>query len=215
MGRLSYSRIIIAIICFALAGALIYRQTASRASVKRSPLNRTFSAFQGWKGSGPIVLERKIVEALELDDYLDQNYSNGNKTVSLYIGYYLTVKKVGAVHSPLVCFPGQGWLILNAATKSIRVEDRNIDLSSMTVAKGEDRELILYWFQAFDKTSSGTFLQKVYTFWSKMTRSREDNAFVRVSVTLEGQSTDEAYAEAKSFIKAFYPRFLAYIKNQT
>lgn len=215
MERVGNTRIVIVIICFALAGGLSFRQAASRTSVKRIPLSEAFSAFQGWHGSGPMILDRKIVQALDLDDYLDQNYSNGNKTISLYIGYYSAIKKVGAAHSPLVCFPGQGWLISNAGTRSIKVNDHKVDLASMTITRSGDRQLILYWFQAFDRTSAGTFLQKVYTFWSKMIRSREDNAFVRVSVPLEGQSLDEAYADGKSFIMAFYPRFLAYMKDQT
>ena len=53
----------------------------------------------------------KIVKALELDDYANQSYSDGKDTISLYIGYYFTAKKVGAAHDPLVCFPGQGWVV--------------------------------------------------------------------------------------------------------
>jgi hypothetical protein len=44
---------------------------------------------------------------------------------------------------------------------------------------------------------------------------REDNAFVRVTVPMEKRSAEEAYAVGLSFIKAFYPQFLAHVQEST
>lgn len=182
--------------------------------MKRTSLSQAFSDFQGWKGHGSSSFDQEVVKSLALDDYLNQSYSNGSEIVNLYIGYYLTLKKVGAAHSPLVCFPGQGWVVSDKTTKEIKTKDGNIDLAVMLVTRGQEKNLVLYWFQAFDKTCPGTFLQKIYTFWAKVMHCREDNAFVRVTVDMNGRSMEEAYEKGQNFIKAFYPRFLEYVKDK-
>ncbi|HPA16004.1 MAG TPA: EpsI family protein [Desulfobacterales bacterium] len=213
MGRKGCKRIIIVIICFAFASTLIYRQSASKTYRKSESLCQAFSGMQDWTGNGPISLDKKVMESLELDDYINQSYSNGTETVSLYVGYYLTAKKVGAAHSPLVCFPGQGWQVSDTGRESVTVGDHDIDASVMVVSRGDVKDLIIYWFQAFDKTSSGTFLQKIQTLWSKIIHSREDNAFVRISVSMNGRSKSDARTTGRKFINVFYPRFLEYVKD--
>jgi EpsI family protein len=205
-------KIIILIICFGLTSILIYRAPTSKAVKKEVPLAEALADIQGWSLIENAPLDPKIVKALELDDYANHSYSSGSDTVSLYIGYYLTTKKVGAAHSPLVCFPGQGWVLSKAQKKSLIVQRNNVHLMSMIVSRGEVRELVLYWFQAFDKTSPGTFLQKVYALLAKFLHAREDNAFVRVSAPIAGEDVEAAFLSGSDFIKSFYPVFLEYVK---
>jgi hypothetical protein len=87
---------------------MVYWQPESKAAKKHQSLPRALANIKGWHSNGLVELDRSIIEALELDEYVNHNFTNGRETVSLYIGYYLTSKKVGASHSPLVCFPGQG-----------------------------------------------------------------------------------------------------------
>ncbi len=159
----------------------------------------------------------KIVKALELDDYANHNYSDGNDTISLYIGYYLTSKKVGAAHDPLVCFPGQGWVVSDRQKAKIVLNPRpgnSISYSSMIVQRGSQKELIVYWFQSYDKTNPDTFSQKIASLWKKLLTQREDNAFVRISTPLGEKSLPECREAIFQFIRAFYPVFLDYIKDE-
>ena len=81
----------------------------------------------------------------------------------------------------------------------------------MIVSIGQRKELILYWFQAFNKTTPGTFLQKIYVLWAKYRYHREDNAFVRISIPMTGQTKKEAFNTGVRFIESFYPAFLRYV----
>lgn len=207
-------KLVILILCFALTSVFIYRHPSSKAVEKKVPLTQALSDIEGWKSSEFIELDPTIVKALELDDYINQNYSNGNNTISLYIGYYLTTKKVGAAHSPLVCFPGQGWVVSNTNDESLTIGGHNLQLASMVIDMGPRKELVLYWYQSFDKTSSGTFLQKIYALWAKFLNRGEENAFVRISISMDRQSIEEAFITGVKFINAFYPRFLKYLKNE-
>lgn len=210
-----YRKVIILVICFTLTSVLIYWQPSSKAVEKKLSLSQALSDIKGWKSNGSTPLDPRIVKSLKLDDYVNQTYSNGNNTVSLYIGYYLTTKKVGAAHSPLVCFPGQGWVLSDVEEKSLKIGKASIHLLDMLAARGQSKELVLYWFQAYDRTSPGTFLQKIYTLWAKFIHHREDNAFVRVSIPMENQAKSRAFDTGFAFINEFYPQFLKYVRERT
>ncbi|WP_281492042.1 exosortase C-terminal domain/associated protein EpsI [Desulfosarcina cetonica] len=167
-----------------------------------------------WSAVNDVAMEQHIVESLNLDDYLFRSYSEGERVVTLYIGYYYTADKVGAAHSPLVCFPGQGWEISTPKAASVTTAGSRVSAEQIMIRKGQQRELILYWFQAYDRTSPGTLKQKLNNFWAKLRSKPEDNAFVRVSVTIQGNHVEDAAKSAETFIQAFYPAFFDYVTNQ-
>ena len=195
-----------------MTGILISLQPSSKASKKQIPLRQVLSDIKGWNVQ-VIPLDEKIVGILLLDDYINQKYSKDDKTVSLFIGYYFTADKLGAVHDPLACFPGQGWVISNSEKRTLRIGEDDLQFVSMIVTKGQEKELILYWFQAFDKTFPSTFLQKSYALWARIKYVKEENSFVRISIAIEGQSIEKAFCTGVDFIKAFFPRFLEYVKE--
>ncbi len=214
MGQISHRKIIILALCLVITSIFIYSKPSSIAVEKNISLKQALADIHGWNNNGFSPFDQKIVDALELDDYANQSYTKGQDIVSLYIGYYLTTKKVGAAHSPLVCFPGQGWIISDTEKKIVKAGKNNINCISMVITKGKRKELILYWFQSYDQTTPGTLLQKIYTLWAKFRYNREDNAFVRVSVAIENQLKDKAFNTGEKFIKSFYPHFLQYVKEK-
>jgi EpsI family protein len=164
---------------------------------------------------GDTPMEAQVVQALRLDDYILRTYSRGEASATLYVGYYLSGGKVGAAHDPMVCFPGQGWTVRDTgeARHAMRGGLTPISYSRMVVDREQQQVLVVYWFQSYDQTSAGTFMQKVRTLWLKLRDRREESAFVRVTVPI--QRGDRAAAErvAREFIDAFYPPFLAYVQS--
>ena len=215
MGHVSRSKIILVVLCLVITGIVISWQPEINAAKKQTSLNQALADIKGWHSSGLVQLDRKIIDALFLDEYVNHNYLNGSNAVSLYIGYYLTSKKVSAAHSPLVCFPGQGWVLSDTAVKTLRIGQEKINLKHMVAAIGQRKELLLYWFQAYDRTSPDTFMQKLNTLWSKFRYGREDNAFVRVTVPMDKISDEEAYTTGAKFIENFYPQFLKYVRENS
>lgn len=217
MGQIKNFKILFLIICFLATGALLHLQTESTPSVKKEKLNQALEEISDWKISGLSPLEPKIVTALELDDYVFQTYSNGNENISLYIGYYLSGKKVGAAHDPLVCFPGQGWELSDMATGTMELKPSGtaVKYSTILAKRGLEKTFILYWFQSYDQTNSGTFFQKISLLKGKLLNKGEDNAFVRLSIPLGTKTPQECKAEISSFVRDFYPIFLEFIKDDT
>ena len=149
---------------------------------------------------------------LKLDDYLNQTFFNASISIHLYIGYYLTAEKIGAAHDPLVCFPGQGWTIRDRKKDNLDIaKGINISYTSMVVEREKVKNLILYWFQADDKTNSNTFQQKINLIASRLMGRGEENAFVRISTEVGDRSVEDVRQAQLDFVKAFYPHFIRYI----
>ena len=213
MGRLSQSRVLIIILFITITAIGINIKFAPVIPEKNSTLTEALSpTIDTWVNQGNIPLSDSIVKALELDDYLYDYFSNETEIISLYIGYYMSQKKIGAAHSPLVCFAGQGWEMSDIKKSPLQIGKDKINLASMIISKGEEKQLVLYWFQAFDKTSQGTFLQKLNLLQSKFLYSREDNAFVRVMIPFgQNKSIQDANGVGIQFIEQFYPIFKKFV----
>lgn len=161
-------------------------------------------------------MDFRVVEELKLDDYLFQSYGSGTGLVNLYIGYYRTAKKVGAAHDPLVCFQGQGWQLFNRDRGEYslsRKPDLKISYSTMIAQRQEHREMIVYWFQANGKAEASTQSQKVAILLDKLSGRYEENAFVRISSPIAGESPEAVRKRLFEFIEEFYPLFHRYVTN--
>lgn len=182
--------------------------------VTKEPLRQVFSRIGGWGVVANFPMDAQIVEALKLDDHLFQSYAREKKRVNLYIGYYRTAKKVGAAHDPLVCFQGQGWQIGNRDTGEYVITqspDLRISYSSMIAKRQDDRELIVYWFQANGKANANTLSQKISMLLDKLSGTGEDNAFVRISAPIGGEPPEAVRKKLFDFIEDFYPEFYKYV----
>jgi EpsI family protein len=216
MGRPAIRKVAITICLLILTGIAVHWPRPSTTLEKTLTLDRALMDLEKWQKSGYVPLDEKIVDFLNLDDYTYQDFSNGSKTVFLYIGYYFSSQKVGAAHDPLVCYPGQGWTLSDRKTGFFQMESGKADpisYSSMIAENGSRKELIVYWFQSFDRTSPDTFSQKLALLWSKFSKGREDNALIRISTPIEKDSAAAGYETIRSFISEFYPVFLTYVKN--
>ncbi len=217
MGYVPRTKLIVLIVCFCITGLLIYRKAPSVVSRKGIDLDKALAQVPGWHMIQASPMDTKIVQALKLDDYIMASFSSGPNRVTLYIGYYFTDKKLGAAHDPMVCFPGQGWTLSQVKSGSMQFNGSgpyHISYSTMVADKGGQKELIVYWFQSYDKTNANTFSQKISSFFQRITHGSEGNAFVRISTSLNGKSEQDAKEAIQDFIQAFYPLFLKYIKDE-
>lgn len=207
MGQLNNKKTSVVIICLVITSMFVYWKPSSVTDIGQAPLEQALLKVDGWQNRGFSPFGQDIIDELELDDYANHLFTKGNQRVELYIGYYYSTKKIGAAHSPLVCFPGQGWVLSKKQVERISVQDHDIHLAKMIITRGNTKNLIIYWYQSLGLTAPGTFRQKINTLWGKYVKAGENNAFVRVSVPMNNISVDEAYATGKDFIKSFYPEF--------
>lgn len=155
-----------------------------------------------------------IVDTLELDDYVQNRYLKvGGRDVELYIGYYYSLAKLSAAHSPLVCFPGQGWEVSDTSANTIEVGGSCVNYVEMTASIQDHKTLVMYWFQAADKTATQIYRNKINALLNKLTGKDHGHAFVRVSISMTKDDIEAARTAGRDFIRQFYPDFLEYIKR--
>ena len=198
-----------------LTATAIYMQPVSKIEPRKKTLESFISSADGWTKVRSNIIDQPIINALYLDDYINQTYTDNEDMISLYIGYYYSAKKIGAAHDPMVCFPGQGWKISDRKTGQITLKSgHHISYSMMIGQLGQERELITYWFQSYDKTNDNTFSQKVSLLLKKMMNKGEDNAFVRITIPIGSKSIDYYNEKTFDFINSFYPLFIKFITNE-
>lgn len=216
MGQVKPLTFVVAIALFLCVSLVVYTKPKGKVQVEKQQLSSALSLINNWQLTGKVSLQAAVFESLQLDDYLYQNYRNGNQDVSLYVGYYFTTGKVGAAHDPLVCLPGQGWLVKQREHGRLIMADgsgNSISYATMVVERKGQKEFFLYWFQAYDKAVAGTFSQKLVSIINRLQGLGQDNAFVRISCTMNNKTDRQCEHVLKAFIQDFYPVFLQYIQD--
>ena len=153
-----------------------------------SPLQRKdFSQFpltlEGWQGK-PDRLEAIYLDVLKLSDYILANFTaTGKAPVNFYVAFYASQRKGESAHSPRSCIPGDGWEITSLEQRNVsgaRVSGQPLRVNRVLIQKGDDRQLVYYWFQQRGRVVTNEYLVKWYLFWDALTRNRTDGAMVRL-----------------------------------
>jgi EpsI family protein len=79
-----------------------------------------------------------------------------------------------------------------------------IRVNKYIVSKGEDKSVVLYWYQSHQRVIASEYAAKVYLVADAIRYNRTDTALVRVVVPVAG---DEAAAmdTAKRFVQGIFP----------
>ena len=214
MGRKIEKKIIVLIVLF-LITSIFVSITNKQVITKDKPLLKNyFKQVDGYKTLRNIQLSEEHTNMLNLDDYLYADYKGNDGTINLYIGYYYTAKKAYASHSPLICYPSQGWEVIEKPRRqTLDIGNNSINFEEIITGYGNEKELVLYWWQSYLQTNTQIYKNKVDMGYNKFMYKTEEHAFVRVSVPLTNSTYDVLEKAAIDFIKVFYPQFIDFIRG--
>ncbi len=155
--------------------------------------------LNGWQGSA-FALEKHYIDALRFDDYVLADYRLGmDQLVNFYAAYYRSQKKGQSAHSPQSCLPGGGWEIASlthAELPSSSAMAQPLRANRAVIQKGDQKQIVLYWFKQRDRNLTDEFLVKWYLLWDGFARRRTDGALVRVA-SLVGPGESEAAVDQR------------------
>jgi len=155
--------------------------------------------------------EESVYAVLNADGNLLRNYASPEgEAVNLYIGYYGTAKGGRATHLPQYCFTGQGWSIEKWDVISLDSGMGRVRVNRMIVKKGESRQLVYFWFQSEGKVMATGWEQNWYKFTHRLENSRNDGAFIRVSLGLAPGKDSAAEERAMRFSQLVMPLVTRY-----
>ncbi|MCA1593942.1 MAG: EpsI family protein [Acidobacteria bacterium] len=207
------------VVLLLLGGVVInFMEAAGEAHVPRQPLREFPSEVGGWRQTRPDARFDAATEAvLRADEYVQRDYrTTDGRGVALYIGYYATQRTGATYHSPLNCLPGSGWTLSDAAT--VRVTPAGglpaFDANRYVIQNGNDRELLVYWYQGRGRAVANEYWDKVYTVLDSTRRRRSDGAMVRVLVPVPvGRSEQEALETATAFAAQIAPELPRFVPD--
>ncbi len=202
-------------VLFAITSVFVY-VGGSTQQMSKTPINNYFTGIRNYKAIRQIKMEDEVLNLLQLDDYLFVDFQGMDAKITLYIGYYYSADKASAAHSPLICYPSQGWKIEEQLVeRKVNILSNVVHYNEIVTSLGEQKELVLYWYQAAQDTNTKVFKNKINVAYNKLTNKGEQHAFVRITVPLTGEeSVQSARKKAERFIFVFYPHFLEFITTQ-
>ena len=89
-----------------------------------------------------------------------------------------------------------------------------MQVNRLLIQKGEDRQLVYYWFQQRGRVMTNEYLIKWYLFWDALTMNRSDGALVRL-ITPSPRGEDLATADQRmtGFLQRVVGRLPKYIPD--
>jgi len=204
-------KLLILSVIFLVTCIFVYNQQ-DLVDLQKPPLKKYLNNIESYKLVRHISLAESASDMLDLDDYFYADYQGPDGEVNLYIGYYYSANKAYAAHSPLICYPSQGWKIEEKHPgRSMDVDSYRINYDEITTSLGGRKELVLFWYQAYERTNTDIVSNKIDMGYNKLMHNGEQHGFVRVSVPLESGSYKEAKKIAMAFITAFYPHLIDFV----
>lgn len=150
--------------------------------------------LNGWRAVD-LAIDESVSEMLAADHNVQRAYLHPQRyVIFVYVGYYGTRRGGTPEHTPDVCYPAQGWSIVEATDRSVGGAS-GFDVREFVVEKEDERRLVHFWYRTGHATGitsvAGLRLQH---FWGRLTRNRGDGALIRLSTRIEGDDVDGARA---------------------
>ncbi len=179
-----------------------------------APLATFPSEVPGWRMVRDYPIEPEVLDILKADDTLNRLYASDSRTATafFFMAYFKTQRYGAAPHSPKNCLPGSGWEpVETPGTISIAIAGRQepIVASRYVVERGDQRSVVIYWYQSHQRAIAGEFSAKFWLVADAIRYGRSDTALVKVVVPAIRGDFDSATQNAVDFIKAAYPRIAA------
>jgi EpsI family protein len=199
-----------------LACTAIVLQARNQAEIipPRPPLASFPRSLEGWS-STDIALSQDVLDVLGPGDFLLRNYSDpqGTRNVSLFIAYFPSQRAGDTIHSPKNCLPGAGWAPVRSQRVTLNVAGHEpLVANHYLIAKGDARQLVLYWYWAHDRAVASEYAAKFYLVADAIRMRRTDGALVRLSVPLApGESEIEAERNLTAWAESIVPLLNTYI----
>ena len=181
----------------------------------REPLASLPHQLGEWTGTD-VAMQQDVLDILGPGDFLQRFYENPSVSqpfVDLFLAYFPTQRAGDTIHSPKHCLPGAGWLPTESSRISISLPGRTpFEANRYVIAKGEDRQLVLYWYWAHDRALASEYWAKFYLVADSIRFNRSDGSLVRViTPLLPGESVEAAQQRLFAFAGIVVPQLDRYI----
>jgi EpsI family protein len=200
-----------------LIATAIFLQARTRGEVfpPRQPLPSFPQQLGSWEGTD-IAIDDDALQVLGPGDFLLRVYRDEQSTqppLDLFIAYFPSQSAGDTIHSPKNCLPGAGWLPVQSSRTMLSMANHApFPVNRYVIAKGDARQLVLYWYWAHDRGVASEYWAKYYLVADSIRMNRSDGSLVRLKTVMSpGESADSAMQRLLPFAERILPRLDDYI----
>jgi len=193
--------------------AVLYSSIRTEYIPPSRPLDQVPHRIGSWNMTQEGFIDKETEDVLKADDTLDRLYQDPTGArASLFVAAFRTQRNGKAPHSPKNCMPGSGWTQLSSGNYPIEVGlAAPIVVNRYVITHGQERELVLYWYQSRDRVVADEFRAKFWVVADAMRLNRTDTALVRVIVEVDNNDDQAATRTAAEFVRAFFSTLRQYL----
>lgn len=211
----TYARFAAALVL--LVSTALFLQARSRREVfpPRLPLSAFPERLGDWIGTS-IEIPKDVLDVLGPGDFLLRMYRTDDERKpysDLFIAYFPSQRAGDTIHSPKNCLPGAGWTPIDSRQVTLSVEGYDpFIVNRYVIAKGGDRQLVLYWYLAHNRPVASEYWARIYLVADSIRMNRSDGSLVRLTTQmLPGESVDSAMQRLLPFAGKVVPLLDQYI----
>ncbi len=185
-----------ALVCLLLSGTAVFLRIHDREEVlpPRKPLASLPLQFGSWSGSD-LSISDDVLEVLGHGDFLSRIYREdgiGLPYVDLFIAYFPSQRFGDTIHSPKNCLPGSGWVPLQSSRVTLSFPNyAPFSANRYIIAKGSDRQLVLYWYLAHARPVASEYWARYYLLADSVRLNRTDGSLIRLITPLRSNESDD------------------------
>jgi len=200
-----------------LIATAIFLQARSRGEVfaPRHPLQSFPQQLGSWEGTD-VAIDEDALQVLGPGDFLLRVYEDQETTqppVDLFIAYFASQRAGDTIHSPKNCLPGAGWSPVQSGRTMLSMPNHSpFPVNRYVIAKGDARQLVLYWYWAHDRGVASEYWAKYYLVADSIRMNRSDGSLVRLKTVMQpGETIDTAMHRMLPFADHILPLLDDYI----
>lgn len=210
-------RFILATVLIVLTAILLEARGRVETIVSHPPLSSFPTQVGAWSGK-ILTLDQETLDVLGPGDFLLREYHDSAQSsklpyVNLFVAYFPSQRAGDTIHSPKHCLPGSGWTPDENARVTLALPGHSpFPANRYVVSRGEDRELVLYWYWAHDRGLASEYWAKFYLVKDAIQMNRSDGALIRLTTAMfPGESAEGAQQRLQPFAADIVPLLDTYI----
>ena len=211
----SMARFLLAALLLIVTGIFLQARTRGEVFPPRQPLQSFPQQIGSWEGAD-VAIDEDALQVLGPGDFLLRGYQDQQGTesaVSLFVAYFPSQRAGDTIHSPKNCLPGAGWSPVQSGRIMLSAPNHApFAVNRYVIAKGDTRQLVLYWYWAHNRGVASEYWAKYYLVADSIRMNRSDGSLVRLMTVMEpGETTDAATQRLLPFAGQVLPLLDNYI----
>lgn len=200
----SYARLIVAVfLClFVFVLAQLQRSKTGIEQPSEYEFPKQFSTWHGVDISSDNGMWMSVLGASRM---VFRSYLKDNASVDLYLAYYTDMNSSDLVHSPTVCYPGQGWQVVSESIKEFSIGASTFRATKLIISKQGHTQIVYAWWQTRDRILATNSSHRFYQLFSSIMFSNSASVWSRVSINATPETMDEQEQQLKAFIHEVVP----------